>query len=664
MICCLLWLAVGGLVATTLVLHLATCVRATEEDSLPVRVGKALLGLVVMGGTLGLVVGRYSHPSENLLGNHDQGMYVAAAVQTARTGSPSLSTSDLEELNRDKRKLWLQQQPAQTGRQNGLPPLYWGLPTGYFLADQQTLEGPAWPHFPPGFPTWLATLADTGGPVLLLGSNLLLTIIAACWLALLACEWFGVGAGLAAFPLFLLNPLVLWSANRHYAEPLLLVLWLGIVWHLTRRATAPVLTGIAVALGLAAACLTKIDALALLPLLGGFAVLGRTGPSWRYSLFAAALVAGSLAAWVLWARGAPYFGDTLRAISSDRTPLFVIGGVFLLVAMAVGFPPVRKWLSANPSPWLFGLVVVGVFVTLMAFRFVRARGGATDEFFYFPLGGAIPSYRELTLQRLDWYWPVFGVWPLLAVLGYIALHVRESTIRVFLLAGAASLLFLAYDVRCNPRQPYCMRRFIPYVLPMLALGGGAAVTLAARRSHALGAGAVLLGLVYVHGYAGVNEALHRLPEHGGMWQHLEHVAAFIPPETTVVIADRSPLQPLALPLRCIFGRKTWVIRFDKRDPELQSELHDSLVTVAAHGRGVWLLDGSEVFALNLPHPARNRAVLFWRTAWQPGSYLTLDPGVKTVEWRCALNELPGVAEPPRDHPGTLTSSSTAPLAHP
>lgn len=598
----------------------------------------------ITGGVLAFIVSPllacyfFFNPSENLLGNHDQGMYLAAGFNIQRTGSTQIALPLLSVIPKAERSLWLQNMPVQYGRQKKAPKRYWSLVMGFVLKDQGEIAGPAIPHFPPGFPVLCASFFDAGGWNALNAENALLMLFAACWLAILVSDWVGPGFSLIVVPFLVFNPLALWSANRFYAEPLVLFFWVGLVWCLHRSKDIPVYSGLAAVFATAAACITKVDAIAMVCFLGVMIVYLRDQPAWRWSVFFAGIPAALTVATILRQQDSRYLPDTLAPLLQDPMLTAPTGLILAAAIVLILLRPKLTFLSKLPAwlPTFFALITLGLFVY---FYFLRAIQGPTDRYYFGPLGKEILSYRELTLQRLSWYFPYGGFWPLAVGITFAIITLKTAPARIFLLGGVASIIFLSYDVRCNPLQPYCMRRFLPYALPLLVSGAAFLIYFLKQKTRHWPLVVAIVLLLYFDGAVGLDRQLHKSREHCGMRTNLERLASAIPADATIVISSKSPLAPLAIPLRCIFGKEIYILQFDKNNEPLIQSLRHSLLEQISGGRRLFILDTSESFSFSSGLSTRLALITKWYTEAQLGSYSEIGTSVKSTSWRCVLNEV-------------------------
>jgi len=609
----------------------------SDEPSAGKRAGRIIGGLAAFAVCPLLAGVLFFHPSENLSGNQDQGMYLAAAFNIQRTGSTKIALPVIDGLPELDRHSWLPHMPVQFGRLKHAPAHYWCLATGFVLEDQQALRGPAVPHFPQGFPVAMAALLDVGGLTALNAGNALLILCAACWLALLVSEWLGAGYSLLVVPFFVFSPLVLWCANRFYAEPLVLFFWVGLVWSLHRSEEQPILSGFAAAFATAAACITKIDALAMVGLLGLVILWSRRQPIWQRTALAAC-VAGALAvATVLWQQNSPYLADTLASLLGDRSLLFFSAFLFVLAATPIFYR--QKFTLFSKHPLLLPVVgVVLVLGTIVYLYLIRTLLGPTDRYHYIPLGKDILSYREMTLQRFGWYFPYGGLWPLMLGLALSITKLKTLSGRVFLAGGVASLLFLSYDVRCNPLQPYCMRRFLPYAVPLLISGAVFLAHFLKEKTRYWPALLLPILVVYAVGFVRLDRELNGSNEHDGLRKNLAELASAIPNDAIVVISSKSPLALLALPLRCIWAKETFIVNFDRRDPAQLRLLHASILKQLSGDQRLLVLDTVETFSFNSGIKTQLLLAKNWSTETQPGSYTEIGTASKSVPWQCCLSE--------------------------
>ncbi|MDA3959202.1 MAG: hypothetical protein PF961_00300 [Planctomycetota bacterium] len=302
-------------------------------------------------------------------------------------------------------------------------------------------------------------------------TNWVLAVLSASMVGLIVLRrWGGRASGLG-FLLMLLNPLQVWLANHHYAELMLQAWWLLVVLAYMCRASAKGVANLVVVIGLVLGLTIKIDALAGLML--GLPLMVQLRGSKRTVV--ARLLAGGLSCGLaLWVQATAhsYVSGSLGG---------VLGGLGLPIGVLVvaGVVAWRCYLSRKPAiiGWTrprsglrFTVVVVGSLLLAFAL-WIRPHFGVPDSYYYWPHRMQIQSWREHTLARLAWYFS----WPGLVVAwaGVLCLVYRLSWrngVFPIVLVGVAVAALLGYDVHNNPRQPYVMRRLVPYVVPLLIIG--------------------------------------------------------------------------------------------------------------------------------------------------------------------------------------------------
>ena len=410
-------------------------------------------------------------PSENLLGNHDQGMYLAAASHLQTNGSHAMATD------------WISQSPVEYKRfltKEISPSLKTASPgdvtntgtqAGFYLMDDSGSS--QYIQFPPGYPTVLAIFRSIGGYPLVLYSNVIICLLCGLMLAAVCCNYTGGLGTLSSWLLFLFCPLTLWSANHLYAEPILLLLWLIALWALGFSEESPLLSATLASLSIGAAFLIKIDALPLLILPLAYVFIGKD----RCLRFRASFLILSIAACALTTGfylhySKPYFDFTLSGLFSGRL-LFLAAGTLALVTVALNLKTVRLKLSAvaraNSQRLRYGLAI-SIGLILIYFYFVRPYCMEPHQVFADESGKNIESLREQTFYRLGWYFTPLGL--ALASAGLIVAFTRWRHSAQLAFTGIALLflLYYSYDIHCTPYQPYAMRRLFPFVVPALCFG--------------------------------------------------------------------------------------------------------------------------------------------------------------------------------------------------
>jgi 4-amino-4-deoxy-L-arabinose transferase-like glycosyltransferase len=492
---------------------------------------------------IGLMITLYFRPHEFIFGGADAGVYVNLGATISRSGGLILENPDLTALPREDLDMLFRPQPS-----NQIPN-YYHMP-GFYVGDDNA--GQITPQFYPLHPVWLAVAHGLRG----LGASLYLTPL---WglLGVLAVyfavrEAFG-RARLAALTAGLLSITAtqIWFARYPTAEALTQFLLFAGLYGLaryarTREGWAALLAGVA----LGEVMLVRIDMYFLLAvpiLLAAYLRLQRQLDR-RYWLFAGPfllLTAHSVihAVWQSW----PYFYNTYFSGLGLPIPApILIGGLIAAGAAFVifdRFVATRSDWAQRVDPWwrrFLLLAAIGLVVMAAYAYFIRPLSAdPTKQFNYWYANSTIPDVEPLNMVRLGWYLSPLGL--LLSVIG-AALLVRERTSgRTWILLGVGLFftVLYTYNTYNNPHHIYVMRRYVPAVFPMLALGAAYALDRLAEwrppigRVSAIGLGALTVALLIDVGHV----SNPQIDYAGGIDQY-RAFAQQIPADAIVLFDDR------------------------------------------------------------------------------------------------------------------------------
>lgn len=546
---------------------------------------------------ISLMSALYFRPHQFILGGADAGVYVNLGATISRSGGLILTNPDFTALSSADIDMLFRPQPP-----NQLP-RYYHLP-GFYIGDDNA--GQITPQFYPLHPVWLAVAHGLGG----LDANLNLTplwgILGVLAVYFAVREAFG-RAQLAALAagLLAITSTQIWFARYPTSEVLTQCLLFAGLYGLARHARtregwAAVLAGVA----LGQVMLVRIDTYFLLavPVIYAAYLRLRRQLDARFWLFAGpflTLTAHSIihALWQSW----PYFYNTYFGGLQSPIPLpILIGG--LIVAVAVFIVLDRRvatrsdWVARLEPWWRKGLTLAAIgLVVLAAYAyFIRPLGvDPTKQFNYWYAGSKIPDVEPFNMVRLGWYLSPLGL--LLSVVG-CALLVRERTSeRTWMLLGVGLFFTLLYTYKTynNPHHIYVMRRYVPVVFPMLALGAAYALDRLAAwrpigRVSAIGLGAITAALLI---YAG-RVSNSQIDYAGGLDQY-RAFAAQVPPDAIVLFDDRELVGVTALfgtPLAYLDGHTV----LDVQEDRLDAARFEALVTGwLAASRPVMIVGGPQ-----------------------------------------------------------------------
>ncbi|MBM3188528.1 MAG: hypothetical protein FJZ90_07390 [Chloroflexi bacterium] len=479
----------------------------------------------------------FSPPHENVIVGRDPGVYMNTGIHLARTGQWVIEEPFLNALPGETRTAFdVDRGPHLEARMFGF----------FWLSDRDQVVS----QFLPFYTVWIALLEMLLGPGGGQWAALLFTLIAGLGLYSLAASFWRPRAGIAALLLMAVNPAILWNARSANAEVALRVLLLFLValWQ-GRQAERPTWASALVFAGtLAAAVLTKLDMLYMLPaviLLFGLSWLG--SPAESYYRRAAALSVLSLAAAGVFLvhLAEPYLIMQFRIHSHDSLlvalsiALIAMGALLLqLLVVAFALPRLAGRLAQRYRAWLASfdglsrrwqyLVGAGLAVCIVFLGYVLPLGAPELN----------PPSKRLTFARATWYVTPVAWW--LAGLGSVSLLRRRPSrgelLLLALLAASMALNLSLYMVD----HVWTARRFMPIAIPavlLLAAGGlNALTTWRPRRAPVLGwVLAIALGATMLGGQALKSAVLWPHREFPGTRQFLADLAGRFSPGAVILI---------------------------------------------------------------------------------------------------------------------------------
>ena len=590
-------------------------------------------------------------PSQNITATVDSGMYFATAHTISSHGSYKMQVEWPSETPESLKNWWLGQNNSEAQRRIHPGPKYWNFMVGYFFLDQDKRSGSVANPFPQGYPTLLASALKVGGPPLAFGLNTIIHLVSSALLGLLAVQFTQrKEAGIVAF-LMLFFPLSVWSANHLYAEGLLVFAWLSSVLAWSYRKKIPTVSGLLLGVSLGLSLLIKIDA--LLGMLSFTLILLDYRKHRKFVLIALTsflLCAG----WSMIGNTAfavNYIKDTLYALwetaPSTRYPQTAIIGlllifIFVWIAVRQRFAHSR-WipnLSDRPParflrqllPWL----LITVFVYLY---FIRPDPMHPDTFLFPGTGKEIRSYREETFFRLSWFFSPALLWLSLAGISFMVWRINTSWQIAFYICGLLSLLFFAYDIRCDPYQPYCMRRFATYTNPFLLIGiaSGLIALFELKKLKAISSLLVPLFILSAVIFFVKGAQIQKVSEMEGLFDEISALAKELPDDGIILIPKRSRLSHFSAPLRFIFEKEIFNVRTQKRSNDYVETMQSYL---SQSKRPIYLLTTSPVDFLGFP---ANDSILLddgcFQIRYRPKNYDSPHSEEKEIEVRYYLFQI-------------------------
>ncbi len=560
-------LAVNAAASTALLLAFRQRLRFAEPTGRPTAGALAPVALVALG--------LWMHPiaSEYVMGGKDPGTYMNEGIQIAQRGGLVIHDPVVAAVPSATRDLFFPSHGSDA---------YYGVRfMGFFIRDPHA--GTVVGQFPHVFPASIAIgygLHGLTGARQAVTAWALLGVVAVYFLG---ARWLGRAPAAAAAAMLLLNVVHAWFARYPNAEVAMMTLAFAALLAFARarvdgdRFFAPVAAALLVLL-----LFVRIDAAMVWAAVGAAIVLGwlRRQPDGDHDAhhplgwgFWAIAAAGAALAALYYARLMTGYLAVPAVFVRETVPVAGLG-IGALVALA-GFwaasrhePTARRLRVA--LPWTLGIVLAGFAVYAFFFREAAGRTAVHDA----------SAFRTFA-------WYVGPWWLALAVVGALALLPR-----VFwrdpaaALTGAGFSLFFFYKIRIVPEHFWMTRRFLPVILPMMALMVAGIIWALARRlqtavagapaasgdartgrprriAAAAAAGAVLVvacgALTHVWRKQ-IRPVLNHI-EYAGLIPRLEALAGRFGDNDLVIVESRnaSDLHVLALPLAYIYAKPVLVL---------------------------------------------------------------------------------------------------------
>jgi hypothetical protein len=566
--------------------------RRRSASSRP-RAAHGVAALLVAAGTACTL----APASEEVLGGRDGGVYANTAIWLAQHGTLQVHSEALAETTREWQRIF---------RATALLP-------GFYITD--AARGALAPQFLHFHPLLMAVGYWIAGPRGMFLVPPLLGVLAVMAVFLFVRRTLGAMPAALAAAVLGLNLAQIWSARNPYSEPATQVGIFAALWCLAAgHATGGVRWGVLGGLALGSCFLVRIDAplllVALAPTLVALHAMGRGGRRWIPTAFlpvtAALAVWGGAHAWVY---SRPYVTDLTRFVR----PLWMLTAVLVLACVAglaarrhvhALIERVHRW---GPRAWLPAAAAI-----ILAFAWgmwVRPH----LEPFVVRLNGE-RSYVEETLVRVGWYFSATGM--IAALAGIVVLLRRAISARrvewlPFLALTLAFSSVYFWNQRIYPDHPWMMRRYLPVVVPAIAVAIAAAVHFlwtisgrwrAAARLAALGT----VGVVLTH------EALMLAPfwtlrEKDGLVAQIAAIAGAIPERSLVLFTRPGPDAGVATPLAMEWGHRVLpVIRvaWDPDGERRRGRFEAQILRWLAAGREVHYLTADEGDAVFLTRAIR------------------------------------------------------------
>jgi len=423
-------------------------------------------GLVVLAGLAVVAAALFFPGFPYGVGDKDPGVYVNHAIEIARHGSIRWTDPALAHV-----------QGVKLTSPGALWPAFWIQPPGSAVIS---------PQFYHLWPALLASAWSVGGYTGLANLNPLLGVLAVLVVALAVRRVFGLLAGSLAGLLLAANMLQVWQSKYQTTEVLTELLVAGallavVIALQTGWRPAAAVGGLLVG----TAFLVRPDGVlvVLLAVAVGLVLLALRRFEARAAWFAAGLAVTLPHALV------QAYGIAERYTLANDVP--GARSLALLVAAGLVVALLARWLLPGPGRravalltdrraqrWL-GVAVIALGAGLLALGFLRPR--LFGPAYYMADGGRrLRSYDEQSLRRLSWFFTLPGMGVMLLGLGVVALRRWRAVAWALVVPVLLMLPLYAWHARVASRLMWSTRRFVPVVVPgmavLLAVGLAAGLT--------------------------------------------------------------------------------------------------------------------------------------------------------------------------------------------
>lgn len=370
---------------------------------------------------------------------------------------------------------------------------------------------------------------------------------------------------------------------------------------------------------LAASCLTRIDAFLVLPPLVAFAALrlAITLPAERKVALrdTAALLAGAAVPALLGLRdlqqlSSGYYRD-LHGQFSQIFALIALSVVVGVVAVVVGWKtPLLAWFEEHGTSWRnragdlgAGLVVLVGLILALRPLYMEGDGAKPGQF---GLVGALQkgagqrfaperTYAENSVTWLAWYaGPLATALALLGVALLVRRVVRDRRLELlpFLAFLLVTALLYLLQPSITPDQIWAMRRYVPIVIPGLAICALLVLTEGLRRlsGNTRTVVAVVAGIALFAPVAYITRPLLTVREGTPQLQEIQRVCDTLPDRDGVVIAGDMGFR-YAMTVRSFCLSPAATVGQDRMSVNALSIAAKKL---ASDGRQLWILGADDV----------------------------------------------------------------------
>ena len=546
---------------------------------------------------LALAAATVAARSEDVLGGRDGGTYANTAVWLAREGTLRVHSDALAATPGEWRRIF---------HASALYP-------GFYIAHAAT--GQLVPQFLHLHPAYLAVGFWLGGVAGLFLVTPLFGVLATLGVFFFVRRRLGPGAAVVAAAVLALNLAQIWGARTPLSEPATQLGVFAALWSMAAgQATGGLRWGLLGGAALGTCFLLRIDAplllLGIVPALAVAAISRADSSRWiSRGFLPAALALATWGAVHAWLFSRPYVVDLARLVR----PLW------LLTALAVGTcaamiaarkrlrPGVERLHRHGRAAWAVCALVLGA-----AFVFALWIRPGLEPFAARPSG--MRTYVEASLLRVGWYFSQPGL--ILAAAGLVLrlrawLVERRTEWLPFLALFLSFALLYFWNQRIFPDHPWMMRRFLPVVVPGIAVAIAAAAWTLWRvsgraRPAARAAAAAGIVLVLAHEIA-MAAPFWTLREKAGLVGQLDAIAQRIPDDALLLFSHPGQEAGVATPLAMMWDRAALPVirlRDDRGGERRRGRFEAQVLRWLAEGREILYLTANDGDAVFLTHQVR------------------------------------------------------------
>ncbi len=628
---------IAAQVAVSLLAGLAARRRGPANLARPHRAEAALL--VLLAGCA--VV--YFRPHEQVLGAADAGVYVSMGAHIARTGSLLVHDEEIARLDPQVYAALFREQPPDSGAR------FYQFP-GFYLSDSQ--PGLIIPQFFALQAVSIAIPTAIGGVRAGLYTTPVWGVLGVASVYFFTRGLFGRRAALLGAAALAITATQIWFARYSTAEVLTQALLFAGLYALTRalsRQTQTAGWGVAAGLWMGLVFLARIDmvlvSVALVAALVGLAAARQ----WHSGLTAFVLTFGLLslhsvihAVVLAW----PYTWSIYRAVFlifvGDRWPALVLAGAMALIGAAAGvrwltrLAPERRARLARSSR--IGLVALVIVAAVYAY-FIRPQLEASQTFVNWYDGSSITLTNQENLVRIGWYVTPLGLAIALAGLCALLWRERSAPVSLFLAIGLLSTVVYVINILNNPHQIYAARRYVPVVIPAIAIWGAYALAALSRtRDRRVAAIVAVVALGWLGSIAWQARVSGRQIDNAGMLDALASLDRALTPNAVVLMDDQSAVglgDVFGTPLYYLFGHQVFVLRAPESLPP--GWLAGAIEAWRREGRTVYLVgDAAKEVSVSKSVSVRREGDWTIETTMLQPTYTRFPDQVVPVRYNVAL----------------------------